>query len=204
MDMLATMVPKSTHRARPWRIHEITRDFKLEDVWVLPTPGAEAGDFPRLVEGLAAGDPAEGSSRISRALWALRWKLGEVLAWDDPETGLESRVGSIRDRLPMDLREASPGTQFEKLPFSSLYQLDDEWAAEVANKTVHGVMHLGWVPDGDGGYRAEMAVYVKPNGLFGTAYMAAIKPFRHLVIYPPMMRQIESGWRAEKGEAASA
>lgn len=204
MDVLATMVPKSTHRARPWRIHEITRDFKLEDVWILPTPGAEAGDFTRLVEGLAAGDPAEGPSRISRALWVLRWKLGEVFAWDDPETGLESRVRSIRDRLPMDLREASPGTQFEKLPFSSLYQLEDEWAAEVANKTVHGVMHLGWVPDGNGAYRAEMAVYVKPNGLLGTAYMATIKPFRYLVVYPPMMRQIESVWRAEKMEAASS
>ena len=197
------MVPGSTHRARPWRIHEIVRDFKLEDVWVLPTPGAEAGDFPRLVEGLAAGDPAEGPSRASRALWALRWKLGDLLGWDDPETGLESRVLSIRDRLPEDLRRASPGTQFEKLPFSSIYQLDDEWAAEIANRTVHGVMHLGWVADGDGGYRAEMAVYVKPNGLFGTAYMAAIRPFRHLIVYPPMMRQIESAWRAEKGRAAS-
>jgi Protein of unknown function (DUF2867) len=204
MDMSPEMVPKSTHRGRPWRVHEITRDFRLEDVWVLPTPGAEAGDFPRLVEGLAAGDPAEAPARASRALWALRWKLGEVFGWDDPETGLESRVTSIRDRLPEDLRQASPGTQFEKLPFTSLYQLDDEWAAEVANKTVHGVMHLGWVPDRDGGYRAEMAVYVKPNGLFGAAYMAAIRPFRHLVVYPQMMRQIDSVWRAEKGKAARA
>ncbi len=203
MDMLATMVPKSTHRARPWRIHEVTPDFRLEDVWILPTPGAEVEDFPRVVEGLAAGDPAEGPSRISRALWALRWKLGEVLAWDDAEGGLDSRVRSIRDRLPSDLRQASPRTKFEKLPFSSLYQLDDEWAAEIANRTVHGIMHLGWVPDEEGGYRAELAVYVKTNGLFGSAYMAAIKPFRYLVVYPSMTRQIESVWRAEKGEAAS-
>ena len=40
-----------------------------------------------------------------------------------------------------------------------------------------------------------MAVYVKPNGLFGNAYMAAIKPFRHLIVYPPMLRQIEREWR---------
>jgi Protein of unknown function (DUF2867) len=200
---LATLVSNSTHRARTWRVHEITRGFKLEDVWVLATPGAEAGDFPRLVEALAAGDPAEGPSRAARALWALRWKLGELFGWDEPETGLGARVRSIRDRLPEDLREGSPGTRFEKLPFDSLYQLDDEWAAEIANKTVHGVMHLGWVPDGDGGYRAEMAVYVKANGLFGTAYMAAIRPFRHLVVYPAMLRQIESAWRAEKGSESA-
>jgi hypothetical protein len=41
-----------------------------------------------------------------------------------------------------------------------------------------------------------MAVYVKPNGLLGNAYMAAIRPFRHLIVYPPMMRQLERQWRA--------
>ena len=57
-------------------------------------------------------------------------------------------------------------------------------------------MHIGWVPDGTGDYRGQMAVYVKPNGLFGTAYMAAIRPFRHLVVYPAMLRGIEREWRA--------
>ena len=41
-----------------------------------------------------------------------------------------------------------------------------------------------------------MAVYVKPNGLLGTAYMAAIRPFRHLIVYPPMLAQIGRQWRA--------
>nr|MBA2295295.1 DUF2867 domain-containing protein [Actinomycetota bacterium] len=73
--------------------------------------------------------------------------------------------------------------------------LDDEWAAEIANKTVHGVVHIGWVLDGTGRYRGQMAVLVKPNGLLGRAYMAAIAPFRHLIVYPAMMRQIERSWR---------
>jgi hypothetical protein len=41
-----------------------------------------------------------------------------------------------------------------------------------------------------------MAVLVKPNGLFGTAYMAAIRPFRHLIVYPAMLRGIAREWRA--------
>ena len=53
-------------------------------------------------------------------------------------------------------------------------------------------MHIGWVPDQTDGYRGQMAVYVKPNGLLGNGYMAAIKPFRHLIVYPQMMRQIET------------
>jgi hypothetical protein len=36
-----------------------------------------------------------------------------------------------------------------------------------------------------------MAVLVKPNGLLGNGYMAAIRPFRHLLVYPAMMRGIE-------------
>ena len=103
---------------------------------------------------------------------------------------------TLRDRLPADLRDGPSGPEFDALPFTSLYLLEDEFAAEIANRTVHGVMHLGWVPDGTGGYRGQMAVLVKPNGLFGTAYMAAIRPFRHLIVYPAMMRRIEREWRA--------
>jgi hypothetical protein len=54
---------------------------------------------------------------------------------------------------------------------------------------MHGVMHIGWVPDATGGYHGQMAVLVKPNGLFGSAYMAAIRPFRHLIVYPAMLRE---------------
>ncbi len=60
---------------------------------------------------------------------------------------------------------------------------------------MHGVLHLGWVPDGTGGYHGQMAVLVKPNGLLGTGYMAAIAPFRHLIVYPLMLRQIRRNWR---------
>ncbi len=106
---------------------------------------------------------------------------------------------TLRDRLPVDLRDAPSGPDFQALPFTSLYLLDDEWAAEIANRTMHGVMHIGWVPDQTGGYRGQMAVYVKPNGLFGTAYMAAIRPFRHLIVYPQMMRETGRNWRARSG-----
>ena len=56
-------------------------------------------------------------------------------------------------------------------------------------------MHIGWVPDQTGGYRGQMAVYVKPRGLFGRAYMAAIKPFRYLIVYPALLREFERSWQ---------
>jgi hypothetical protein len=180
-------LPNSAHTSRPWRIHELTRDFRLEDVWELP--GVFGPDvFPLLVQQIASGDPSQSSSVAVRTLFAIRWKIGELLGWDGPDAGLGSRVSTLRNRLPADLRDAPSGPDFDALPFTSLYLLEDEWAAEIANRTMHGVMHIGRVPDEMGGFRAQMAVYVKPNGLLGCAYMAAIRPFRHLIVYPLMLR----------------
>jgi hypothetical protein len=149
-------------------------------------------------------DPSQSSSRAARALFAIRWKVGELLGWDSPDAGLGSRVPTLRDRLPVDLRDAPSPPDSDALPFTSLYLLEDEWAAEIANRTVHGVMHIGWVPDQTGGYRGQMAVLVKPNGPLGSAYMAAIAPFRHLIVYPRMLREIGREWRARTGEPTPA
>jgi hypothetical protein len=188
-------LPDSAHTSKPWRIHELTPDFQLEDVWAMPTPGGP-DDFPRLVEGAAAMDPAQSSSCATRSLFALRWKLGELFGWDEPGGGIGSRVPTLRDRLPADLRDDSHIPQFGGLPFSPLYMTDDEFAAEIANSTMHGVLHLGWVDDERGGYRGQLAVLVKRNGLFGWAYMAAIAPFRHLIVYPPLLREVGRRWQA--------
>jgi Protein of unknown function (DUF2867) len=199
-DSAGMRLSNSAHTSRPWRIHEIAPDFQLEDVWALPASGGR-DEFPLLVQGFAEGDPAQSSSLPARALWAIRWKLGELLAWDGPEAGLGRRVPTLRERLPPDLRAGPPCPDFDAVPFTSLYMLENEFAAEIANRTVHGIMHLGWIPDANGVYRGQMAVLVKPNGLLGSAYMAAIRPFRYLLVYPALMRQIEREWHRRQSRA---
>ena len=148
---------------------------------------------------IASYDLSRSSSFVVRSLVAIRWKLGRGLGWDGPDTGLGSRVATLRDRLPQDLRDAPSGPEFEAVPFAPLYLLEDEWAAEVANRTVHGVLHIGVVPEETGGFRARMAVLVKPNGVLGTGYMAAIKPFRYLLVYPAMLRELGRRWQERAG-----
>ena len=210
-------LPNTAHTSRPWRVHEVAPDFEVEDVWALPTPGGP-NDFPSLLgfatdrpvelnaQGKYVGDGSYGiGSRVSRALFELRWKLGELLGWDDSDSGVGRRVATLRDRLPADLRDGPRGPDpGSGVPMTSLYLTEDEWAAEMANRTVHSVMHLGWVPDGTGGYRGQMAVLVKPNGLFGAAYMAVIKPFRYLVVYPALMRSIERYWQTNTSPSSTA
>jgi uncharacterized protein DUF2867 len=193
-------IPNTAHTSRPWRIHEFTRDFRLEDVWELPGVGGP-DDFPRLVELIASLDPSHSSSFAVRTLFAIRLKLGELFGWDGADTGIGSRVSTLCDRLPTELRDGPSGPT--ALPFTSLYLTDDEWAAELANRTVHGVLHIGRVPDATGGFRAQMAIYVKPNGLLGIAYMAAIRPFRHLIVYPAITREMGRKWRIVTGSASS-
>jgi len=163
--MRSMRLPDSAHIARPWRIHAIAQGFALEDVWALPTPGGP-DELPRLLELIATADPDEGSSKVVGALFALRWKIGALLGWDDDEDGLGARVPTLRDRLPDDLREGPTGPT-PALPFRPLYLTHDEWAAEIANRTMHGVMHVGWVEDGEGGHRGQMAVLVRRNGRLG-------------------------------------
>jgi hypothetical protein len=188
-------IPKAAHTAQPWRIHAFTEDFRIEDVWSFRAPGAGPDDFPVMIRALKTAYDTRTDPLAVRFLFAVRWKLGALLGWDTPDAGVGGRVATLRDRLPEDLRAGPRGPDLRSAPFTSVFQTHDEWAAEYANKTMHGVMHIGWVPDGAGGYRGQMAVLVKPNGVFGNAYMAAIAPFRHLIVYPALMRQIERDWR---------
>jgi Protein of unknown function (DUF2867) len=187
-------LPITAHTSLPWRIHEIAPDFEVEDVWALPTPGGP-GELSRLVALTASHNFPEGGPLLVRALWEARWTIGRILGWDGRDSGIGNRVESLRERLPADLRSAPTGPDLKDAPMTSVYLLEDEWASELANRTVHSIMHIGWVAEEDGGHRGQMAVLVKPNGWLGAAYMAAIKPFRHLVVYPALMRSIERAWQ---------
>ncbi len=210
-------LPNSAHESQPWRIREVVPDFRLEDVWALPAQGG-AEDFQTLLEIAASSDPANAESLPARVLWRVRdrlgsrFDLGRISAPID--SGRDDGAGklpipgkhetSLTERLPGDLRNTAADLDFGSLPFAPLYRTDVEFAAEISNKTVHGVMHLAWVDQGEGRYQGQMAVYVKPRGLFGEGYMALIKPFRHWIVYPALMRQIERTWNARMAHQRGA
>lgn len=200
-------LPNSAHEGHPWVIARIAPDFELLDVWRLPASGSR-DEFTDLVEIMGSLDPTKGNSKATRALFAVRFRLGELFGWDDETEQLPvpgAAETALRDRLPDDLRgTAIPPVAVGSATFSPLYRTDDEWAAEISNATVHGVLHLAWIDQGGGLYRGQMGVYVKPRGRFGATYMALIGPFRHLIVYPALMRQIECAWEARSRERERA
>ncbi len=188
----------SEHESHAWRIGEVAPDFRLEDVWALPAWGG-AEDFATLLEVMASLDPADAESRATRALFSIRLRVGGWLGLDDAPSPLaipDDTETTLSARLPEDLRNTAAGPDLSSYGFLPLYRTDVEWAAELSNRTVHAVMHLAWVEQGEGRYQGQMGVYVKPRGGFGSAYMAMIAPFRHRVVYPALMREIERAWNA--------
>lgn len=186
-------IPNTEFTERPWRIHEFAGDFEVEDVWELPTPGGP-DDLSRFARGFTAPSTNEISDKATSALFAIRWRLGKVLGWDKEDEGVENRVVSLRERLPEDLRDGDRGPDFSDVPFRSVYLTDTEWVSELANRTVHALMHVGWVEDGKGGYHGQLTALVKPNGPLGKLYMAGIKPIRHTIVYPQLIRSIGKNW----------
>ena len=202
--MVVMRVPRSTHLATPWVISRIAPDFELLDAWVLPVVGRQE-DFARFLDVVARLDPTTDGSWLSNLLFAVRLRLGEALGWDDrqPRSIPGCPETSLADRLPAELRGTArlpalrPAVTEKAGGFTPLYRTHDEWAAEISNATVHGVLQLSWVPLGNGRYGGRLAVWVKNRGALGRAYLLLIAPFRHLVVYPALLRQIGRAWQEE-------
>jgi len=198
-------LPNAAHEQHPFVIARIAPDFRLLDVWALPVEG-ERDDFSHFLETVASLDPAKSGSSLSRALFWIRFRLGELFGWDETRTERaipEDDEVTLRARLPDFLRGSAdhpmigpPGGRF-----TPLYRTENEWAAEISNETVHGVLHFAWVPGRAGRYRAQMGIYVKPRGKLGCIYLKLIQPFRHRIVYPALMRQFGNAWEARSDAA---
>lgn len=200
-------VPNAVHAAHNWVMATIAPDFTLLDVWALPADGARA-DFPAFLETVTELDPAKADSAPTRALFALRFKLGELFGWDDT-TSARPIPGCIEAtlaaRLPNELQGSAAAPRVRDVHgFTPIYRTDDEWSAEISNATVHGVLQLTWVEQGNARYQAQLAVYVKARGILGQAYLRLIDPFRHLIVYPALTRQIGRAWEAHQRRATDA
>jgi hypothetical protein len=191
-----TRLRRSEHGDLPWRINEFASDFELIDAWALPASGTreEFADLFRIVTSLDPG--ADPKSPLSRQLFAVRAQLGRRMGWDRadvvntlPIPGC--RESSLSERLPRELAATGDRTS-ERSSSRTVFEIENEAARELSNSLLHAIIHLGWVPRPDGTYHGQMGIYVKHRRKAGPLYMAAIAPFRHHIIYPALLRQIES------------
>jgi hypothetical protein len=186
-------------RARPLRVHALLHDVPLQDAWAVPLAGGGAG---RTIQDLRAVMVAGRATApaVVRGLFRLRGRIGVLFGWDHrrPAWSAESYV----DRLsPADRARSlsAPGTPDQS--FSLLYRFEDEQLSELRNALVHAFVSLSIRPT-PGGYLAYVGVFVQPVHRFTRLYMGAIAPFRRLIVYPAVIRNVQRAWAERYGGAS--
>jgi hypothetical protein len=185
----------AAHRQRPWRVHALAPDFRLEDVWTFelgPRAPRDAGEFLACFWRVMVRLEDNPFVRT-------RVRVGRVLGWDAreftlpipgcAETSVAARLGA--DDRAQSLARADAPSPLPTPRVRTVYVFADEALYEVSNATIHALLHVGVV-----GARATLAVYVKTRGVLSRLYMAAIRPARRVVLYPALVRAVEDAWRA--------
>ena len=172
------------------RVHSFLSDVPLRDVSAIDLVGGGPSRSVADVRALLSSGAASATG-VTKFLFSVRMALGRLFGWDDP---VLARDDSFAARLTIDDRAKSrrpPGISDGE--FSSVYEFERESLTEVRNATVHAFMCTVLVPRGNG-YRLYFAVYVRSVSWLTAPYMAAIEPFRRLIVYPAMMRRIRGEW----------
>ena len=196
---MTTRIDPGEFRARPLRVHALLHDVPLEDAWAIPLSGGGAG---RTIQDVRAVMVAgrEAAPTVVQALFQLRRCIGALFGWDHQRPAWNAE--SYADRLsPADRGESlvPPGTPDGN--FRLLYRFEDEQLSELRNATVHAFVSLSIRPI-PGGYLAYAGVFVKPVHRFTRLYMRAIASFRRLVVYPAVIRRVQSIWVQRFGGSA--
>jgi Protein of unknown function (DUF2867) len=186
-------------RARPLRVHALLHDVPLEDAWAIPLSGGGAGRTIQDVRAVMLAGREEAPT-VVQALLRLRRRIGALFGWDHQRSAWNAE--SYAERLnPADRAQSlvAPGTPDGN--FRLLYRFEDEQLSELRNATVHAFVSLSIRPT-PGGYVAYAGVFVKPVHRFTRLYMEAIAPFRRLVVYPAVIRKVQSVWVQRYGGSA--
>ncbi len=174
------------------RAHSLLADVPLHDVWAVDLPGGGPSRSIVDVRALLARENPRAANAVVRFLFGLRGWLGRAFGWDvePPQVSGES---FLRRLSPAD-RDSSlvaPGTP--EGPFRVLFVSPREAISEIRNSTVHAFSVLALIEQSSA-YRLYWAIYVLPVGRITSWYMRLIDPFRRLLIYPAVLRQLRAAW----------
>ena len=186
----------SEHSKHPWKVHKLLPDLRIEDVWQLPVVMESNHSLALLQEQFAKASSSLTKKGVAGLLFRIRFFIGNLMGWDKKEVVAKLIPGSIRERYAQ-----AEGLTFEALPepgnadFTPVYNLEHESLVEIENATVLAAIHLGRVPLNETQFTVQMTIYVKPKGVFGNVYMMLIKPFRHWIVYPALLKMIAKLWK---------
>lgn len=183
------------------RAHGILSDVPVLDVWQVSLPGKNRSCTMQDIRAIFySAEKSQQAQGLVPTLFALRRFLGRLFNWDIAPPGKEQ--WSFRKRISAgDLQKSliKPGTLDG--PFEVLYLHPTEAISEIRNSTVHAFLVWAIEPTCDG-HQLFWAIHALPVGFWTGPYLLLIRPFRHLIVYPHLLRQIHLMWsRNQKPES---
>lgn len=193
-------ISESEFERLPLRVHQFLAGVPLHDVWAVDLPRPRAGitldGFLR-----AANERLFTPTPVVQGLLHLRFLIGRLFGWDRPRPSAQA-APMFADRLtdadrarslaPAGVREGPGGL------FRVVYRFENEKLVEVINRTAHAAA-LSALVETANSYRLYFAVYVHSVGRLTPFYMAAIDPFRKLIVYPSLLRSARKNWDRTMG-----
>jgi hypothetical protein len=175
----------------PLRVHAFLAGVPLHDVWAV--------DLPRTRSGITLDEFLRTASTRLFTLLNIRLFVGRLLGWDrEPST---TAWETFTTRLTTADRSESlaPAGTREGL-FRVVYRFENEQLLELINRTAHAAA-LSALVETAHDYRFYFSVYVRSVGRFTPVYMTLIDPFRKLVVYPSLLRNVRATWNQTFGTA---
>jgi hypothetical protein len=177
------------------RVHTLLTDVPLRDVWVARLSGGPREATMQDLRWLLVDGFRHNLNTAFVAVAGTRELLGSVFSWDDHACEHpEASVVHWLTEADRNRSSAEPGDGF-------VYVFEHEALLEITNCTVHALIAIALEPVEDG-YDLYWAFYVERVAWITPFYMALIDPFRHTVVYPPIIDGIERAW-AERWSSQS-
>jgi uncharacterized protein DUF2867 len=182
----------------PLRVHDFLAGVPLHDVWAIDLPGGRSGitldQFSRTASTCLCTPPP-----LVRALLNIRLFIGRRLAWDREPAATAWESFATRMTTDDRSRSLAPAGTREGL-FRVVYRFENEQLLELINRTAHAAA-LSALVETANTYRFYFGVYVRSVSRFTPIYMALIDPFRKLVVYPSLLRNVRAKWSKIVGTA---
>ncbi len=197
----------TTVQDQTWFVDKIVPDFELLDRWdiQLETKPGKPEDLNTILEVIfSKNDANDLKNHLTEFLFWFRGVLGKWFGWDKEVNTLPipgCRECSLKERLKdFGIKQDSNQNSMDLFSdddlaaFQTVYSLQNEKLLELSNNTVHGLMHYGLVKQGKTQLLLRLSVYVKTRGKLGRFYMKLITPFRHLIVYPTLIKNSGKNW----------
>jgi Protein of unknown function (DUF2867) len=182
----------------PLRVHTFLAGVPLHDVWAVDLPRTRPGitldEFLR-----TASTRLFTLSPVARALLNIRFFFGRLLGWDREPSATAWETFTTR----LTTADRSKSLALAGTPegvFRVVYRFENEQLLELINRTAHAAA-LSALVETAHDYRFYFGVYVRSVGRFTPVYMALIDPFRKLVVYPSLLRNVRATWNQTFGTA---